>query len=155
MAYYGIPNVEQLVGGAAVGGILAAIMLFAVLAAVLYVALFYVYMAFAWMTIAKKSKYKYPWLAWIPVARWFLIPILAKKHWAWGFFILMPPVYFGLYIYWSWIIFKMRGYPAPLALIALGMLPPLSAVGFISALSAIGYLVVLGLVAWKDMPKKK
>ncbi len=152
---YDVPNIEQIVGGATVGGILAAIVAFAVLAVLFYIALFYVYMAFVWMTIAKKSKYKYPWLAWVPVARWFLIPILAKKNWAWGFFILLPPVYGALLIWWSWVIFKKMNYPGPLALIILGMLPPLSAVGVVFALSAIAYMVVLGLVAWKDMPKKK
>jgi len=142
---------EAFIGSTAVRTFLVAFALFAVIIGIGL----YVYWAFAWMTIAKKFKYDKPWLAWIPVANLFLIPILAKKKWTWGFFILLPPVYFGLYIYWSWIIFKMRGYPGPLALIALGMLPPLSAVGFISALSAIGYFVVLGLVAWKDIPKKK
>ena len=32
----------------------------------------YVYFALAWMTIAKKLKYKKPWLAWIPLANYFL-----------------------------------------------------------------------------------
>ena len=36
----------------------------------------YVYTALAFMTIAKKLRYDKQWLAWIPVANLFLIPII-------------------------------------------------------------------------------
>lgn len=148
---YFTPSIEQLAEVGVVGAIIAAIAAFLVLMIFVIIAL-YVYWGFAWMTIAKKLKYDKPWLAWIPVANLFLIPILAKKNWAWGFFILLPPVYGGLMIWWLWIIYQRRNYPGPLALINIGSLIPL---GPISGAATIANLVVIGLVAWKDMPTKK
>ena len=121
----------------------------------------YLYIAFAWMTIAKKLKYKEPWLAFIPIVNLFLIPILADKKWTWGFIFIVPFVFIPLpilcliligvaavfYFIWTWKIFKKRKYPGWLALLPLGRLIPLPIVGF---LFIIAYLVVLGLVAWED-----
>jgi len=110
----------------------------------------YVYMAFAFMTIAKKLGYGKPWLAWIPVANLFLIPILVKKHWAWGFIFLVPIVGAVFYFMWMWNIFEQRKYPGWLCLIALGSFIPV--VGW---LAAIANLVIIGLVAWKDVNQVK
>ena len=51
---------------------------------------FYVYAALVWMTIARKLGYGKAWLAWIPIANIFLLPILAKKYWTWGFLLFVP-----------------------------------------------------------------
>lgn len=106
---------------------------------------FYVYFAFTWMTIAKKLKYDKPWLAWIPVANAFLFPILAKKHWAWGFILLVPIVNIVFLIIWTWNIYEQRKYPGWLSLI-----PLLSFIPFIGGLASIANLVIWGLVAWMD-----
>ena len=122
-------------------GLLAGLIIFIVL---LSIAL-YVYTALAWMTIARKLKYKYPWLAWIPIANFFLVPILAKKDWTWGFIFLVPIVNMVFFFIWTWNIFEQRKYPGWLALVPLAGFIPL-----IGGLASLAYLVILGLVAWKD-----
>jgi len=57
--------------GLAIGFVIAIMLIFGLA--------LYVYTSWAWYTIAKKLKYKKAWLAWIPVANFFLYPILAKK----------------------------------------------------------------------------
>ena len=53
----------------------------------------YIYTALAWQTIAQKLGYSKPWLAWIPVANFFLLPILAKKNAWWGTIIVIPIIF--------------------------------------------------------------
>ncbi len=105
----------------------------------------YVYMALVFMTIARKLKYDKPWLAWIPIANAFLLPILAGKPWPWGFIFFIPIVGFIFYIIWVWKIYEKRGYPGSLSLIVLAALIP-----FVNFIAAIAHLVVLGVVAWVD-----
>jgi len=105
----------------------------------------YVYYALAFMTIAKKLKYDKPWLAWIPVANMFLIPILAKKHWAWGFMFFVPIANFVFMVIWMWNIYEQRNYPGWLSL-----MPILGFVPLLGVLAFIANLVIIGFVAWKD-----
>jgi hypothetical protein len=106
----------------------------------------YVYFALALMTVAKKLKHKdIAWLAWIPIANFFLFPILAKKHWAWGFILLVPLVNMVFSIIWTWNIYEQRKYPGWLSLI-----PVLSIIPVVGFVAGIGNLIVWGLVAWKD-----
>jgi len=105
----------------------------------------YVYMALAWMTIAKKLGYDKPWLAWIPIANLFLIPILAKKNWPWGFIFLVPIANIVFYIMWTWNIFEQRKYPGWLSLLSIG-----GAIPLVGWLATIAYLVINGVVAWVD-----
>ncbi|MBN2052928.1 hypothetical protein JW756_05465 [Candidatus Woesearchaeota archaeon] len=105
----------------------------------------YVYYALAWMTIARKLNYDKPWLAWIPIANAFLIPILAKKKWPWGFIFLVPIVGAVFYFIWTWNIYEQRKYPGWLCLaILVGLIP------VIGWLGGIANLVITGLVAWSD-----
>jgi len=129
---------------AALGGIMAFLAAFLMIAIVVGI-LLYIYTALVWMTIGKKLGYDKSWIAWIPIVNAFLIPILAKKAWPWGFILFVPIVNLVFYIIWTWNIFEQRKYPGWLSLIPLGGIIPL--VGWIAS---IGYLVVLGLVAWKD-----
>jgi len=128
-----------LVGG--IVGMLAAALLFTVIVGIAL----YIYTAFAMMVIAQKLNYDKAWLAWIPIANYFLLPILAKKHWALGFLFFIPIVNLVMAIIWLWNIFEQRKYPGYLALIPIASVIPL-----IGILGSIGFLVVLGLVAWKD-----
>jgi len=105
----------------------------------------YVYWSLVWMTIARKLKYKKPWLAWIPIAQIFLIPILAKKHWTWGFMFLVPIANVVFLFIWTWNIFEQRKYPGWLALV-----PLLGFIPLVGLLASLAYLVILGLVAWSD-----
>ena len=105
----------------------------------------YVYAAIAWMTIGRKLGYKNSWIAFIPIANYFLLPILARKHWTWGFMFFLPIANFVFAIIWQWNIFERRKYPGALSLIMIGWVIP-----FLSWLASLAYMVVIGLVAWKD-----
>ena len=50
----------------------------------------WIYSSFAYMEIAKKLKYKYPGLAWIPFARGAMILQLGGFSWALIFLLLVP-----------------------------------------------------------------
>ena len=106
----------------------------------------YVYTALAFMTIAKKLRYDKPWLAWIPVANLFLIPILAKKNWVWGFIFLVPIVNIVFFFIWMWNIYEQRKYPGWLSLV-----PLLSFIPFIGIFVSLANLIILGFVAWKEI----
>jgi len=107
---------------------------------------FYVYWALAYMTIAKKLNYEKPWLAWVPVANLFLLPILAGKRWVWGFLLLVPLVNIIFIILWTWRIYEQRNYPGWLSLIPLaGLIPG------VGVLASVANLVIIGFVAWKDL----
>lgn len=129
----------------------------------------YVYTSLAYMTIAKKLKYKYPWLAWIPIANMSMILQLGGFHWAWVFLILVPilgwiPLVVLQYIA-MWRIYEKRNYPGILALIPLlstvpALLLPASIflLTFIQGINffvLVASMIILGMVAWKDRNKKK
>ncbi len=141
-----IPQNMDALGAAGILGSLFAMFAGAFIAALVVMIGLYVYYALVFQTIAKKLKFDKPWLAWIPIANLFLIPILAKKHWAWGFIFLVPIVNAVFYFIWMWKIFELRKYPGWLCLTPLLTIIPLIGVVF-----SIGYLVLLGLVAWKDL----
>ena len=112
----------------------------------------YVYFALAWQTIAKKLKYKTPWLAWIPFANISMILQLGGFHWAWIFLVLIPIAgwiaLFVLAIIATWRIYELRKYPGLLSLV-----PILSFIPIIGSFASIAHLVINGVVAWKDQPK--
>ncbi|MDP2925659.1 MAG: hypothetical protein Q8N99_04775 [Nanoarchaeota archaeon] len=111
--------------------------------------LIHIYFALVGYRLSKKLRYDKPWLAFIPVANFFLLPILAKQPWALGFLFLIPPVFFILAIYWTWIIFERRNYPGILSLILIiAILPGVGGAGFFA------FLIILGFVAFYDRNKK-
>jgi len=122
-----------------------AVVLAAIVVVIIIAIALYIYTSLVWMTIARKLKYDKPWLAWIPIARWFLIPILAKKHWTWGFMFLVPIANIVFYFIWTWNIYERRKYPGWLALLPILIVIPV--LGFIAL---IANLVVRGIVAWAD-----
>jgi len=124
----------------------------------------YVYQSLAWYSIAKKLKYKKAWLAWIPIANFFLLPILAKKNYNWGWIILIPfllmpimiipligvVIYFlgiifviAMSIFWMWDIFEKRKVPGWLSLAPAFMFIPI-----INIFAIIAHLIIIGIVAW-------
>jgi len=139
MAYEGIINTVDPSAGLAAMGVVAAIVVIVIILAL------YVYLALAWSTIARKLKYSKPWLAWIPIANLFLLPILAKKDWTWGFIFLVPIVNMVFMIIWTWNIYEQRKYPGWLSLA-----PLLGIIPVVNALAGIAQLVIIGLVAWAD-----
>ncbi len=145
---------EAMLGGIIGGGLIAALMAFFVVG-FLFSIILYVYWAFAWMNIAKKFKYDKPWLAWIPIANLFLIPILAEKEWPWGFIFFVPIANLVFWIIWMWKIYEKSGFPGALSLIYLATFVPFLGRGSISGLAGIANLVIIGLIAWGKPPTKK
>ena len=103
----------------------------------------YLYSAFALMTIAKKTKTKNEWLAFIPIANMFLMANIAKVVW-WSALIMLAAVFipyigaiiaFVISIWWWWHIAEQRNYP--------GWLGLLMVVPFVN-------LIVMGIIAWHD-----
>lgn len=135
-----LTNMASMMGPAFVTFLALGLVLIVIIAIALYV-----YTALVWSTIAKKLGYAKPWLVWIPIANLFLLPILAKKHWAWGFIFLVPIANIVFFIIWTWNIFEQRKYPGWLSL-----MPIASAIPFIGWLAGIAWLVILGMVAWVD-----
>lgn len=110
----------------------------------------YVFVALAYQSIFRKSGYKKPWFAWIPILN--LVPILklGKFHWAWVFLLIgafIPIVGFFaitafavISIIAHWRIFQKAGYAGALSLLL--MIP-------------IANYIVLGIVAWQKKKYKK
>ena len=136
-------EITETLMGAGFGGIIAGLIAIGILLLIFISIAVYVYVAFAWMTIAKKLKCKYYWLAWIPVANFFLLPLILKKKWAWGFMIFVPIANIVFFILWTWKIFELRKYPGWLSLSVL-----------FPKVGGILYLVAIGFVAWKNRKKK-
>lgn len=145
-------TVESLYGGgpvadALVGGTMVALFAMGVVIAVLLFVALYVYFAWAWYTIAKKLKYKNPWLAWIPFANLAMILKMGRFPWALIFLLVVPVLgwiaVFVLLIIATWRIFDARHYPGWFSLSLV-----------IPKFGGVLYLVALGFVAWKDVSGK-
>ena len=103
-------------------------------------AAFYVYVSLALMAIAKKTKTKNAWFAWIPIANYYLITQASGVSGLWTFALLFGviPVVGGLVtlgvtIWLFWRISKRMKFPAWISLLLI--------VPFVN-------LVVLGILAW-------
>ena len=108
---------------------------------VIFLAL-YVYSALALMTIGKKLKKNPTWLAWVPIANMFYLPMLAGYDWYYGFLWLLSLipiagllVQLGLIIWWFWKISEARKKEGWFGIL---MIIP------------IVNLVILGILAWSD-----
>ncbi len=130
-----------------IGGIAGAVIAIGIVFAIFFIAALYAYHALAWMTIARKLKYKNPWLAWIPIANIAMILQLGGFHWAWVFMILVPILgwiaLFVLMIIATWRIFEKRKYPGWFSLSVI-----------IPKIGGILYMIAIGFVAWQDRKKR-
>ena len=132
---------SDLIGGALMGSMIVlgiTIVFITILAA-------YVYSSLAWYTIAKKLKYKYPGIAWIPIVNIVLGLQLGGFHWAWIFLIFIPILgwiaLFIMLIIAKWHIYEKRKYPGWFSLALI-----------IPKVGSILHLVAIGFVAWQDKP---
>lgn len=122
------------------GGFMAMIAGALLVSLVLFLAI-YIYSALALMAIAKKTRTANSWLAWIPIANFYLVTQMAKKSGLWTLILLASfiPTIGGLAvmavsIWLFWIIaekIKMPGWTSLLLLVP------------------IVNLVMLGIYAWK------
>lgn len=133
----------QGMSGGFIGGLLAVGIFFLVIVSIG----FYVYTALAWMTIAKKVKYKRPWLAWIPFANISMWLQMGGFHWGLVFLILVP--FLGwiailvLMIISHWRVFEKLKYPG---WVSLSMILP--------KVGGPLYLIAIGIIAWMKKKKK-
>lgn len=117
----------------ALAGVVLLVFLFVLIA-------FYVYSSIALMTIAKKTKTKKAWFAWIPIANIYLMTQIGGTPWWTMLFLLVfwitiigPVLALALTIYWWWNIAEVRKMP--------GWLGILMAIPIVN-------LVVMGYIAW-------
>jgi len=142
--------ISKLVSGgvseAMAGTVMGVLIGVGIMVALIIMAMFYVYNALAWYTIGKKLKYKYSWLAWIPIAKWAMVLQMGGFHWAWVFLFLIPLLgwipLFVLLIIATWKIYDKRKYPGWFSLAIL-----------IPELGGLLYIIIIGFVAWKDRNK--
>jgi len=136
---------EELFAGIVAGSLIGTILAIGITFLIVITSAVYAYFALAWMTIAKKVKYKYPWLAWIPFGKTIMILQMGNYHWAWVFLYLIPIIgwlaLFAIGIIAKWRIFEKRKFPGWYSLSTLFMTIP--------KIGLIFYGVVLGIVAWK------
>lgn len=130
------------------GGFIGALIAIGILILIIIILAVWIYSSLAWMKIAKKQKYKHPWLAWIPIANGAMILQMGGFSWGLIFLLLIPIAgWIALLVLLTisiWRIFEKAKYPAWLSLSH-----PLRIVPFLSAAAWIIYLVVIGFVAWK------
>ena len=125
--------------GAGSAGMAGYFLAFGAIAIVLAIAV-YIYVALAVMFIAKKTKTKNPWLAFIPIANFYLLTQIAKKN-AWWTLILLAvfvPVIGGLVvgavaIWFFWIVVEKIKFPGWTSLLLI--IPVVN-------------LIMLGIWAW-------
>jgi len=141
-----VQTLEALTSGVITGiatGVIA-LFIFVFVIFLLFLIGIYVYYSIVWYTLAKKLKYKSAWIAWLPIANLFLMPILAKKHWALGFLLLIPIVNIVFSIIWCWDIYKRRKFSGALSLIKAGyVIIPLIPFIFVAD------FVIMGIIAFE------
>ena len=122
------------------GGALAGLLLGLGAAAIFIVLAVYVYIAITLMFIANKTKTSNSWLAWIPIANFYLMTQVAKVSGLWTLALLLSfiPVVggfavAGVSIWLFWGIAERRGFPGWISLLLL--VPVVN-------------LIVLGILAW-------
>ncbi len=100
----------------------------------------YIYVALALMAIARKTKTKDEWLAWIPIANFYLLTQMARKSGRWTWLLLAMFLPFGglfvaaVGIWLFWLVAERIKFPGWISLLLI--------VPFVN-------LVVLGILAWK------
>jgi hypothetical protein len=85
----------------------------------------YIYGALALMGIAKKTKTRNAWLAWIPIANFYLLTQMAGKSGWWTLILLVSVIPFiglialGVMIWFFWIVVEKIKYPGWTSLLLL------------------------------------
>jgi len=128
---------QNALGAGILGGFMATLGAFAILLTLGV----YIFVAFALMAIARKTKTKNAWMAWIPIANFYLVTQMAKMNGLWTLILLawfVPAIggliVMGVGIWMFWRIaerIKMPGWTSLLLIVP------------------IVNLIVLGIYAWK------
>jgi len=133
-------NEEAALAALGLPGWLAAMGAIMFLVMMIFVVAIYVYMALALIAIAKKTNTPNAWLAWIPIANFYLMTQIAKvPGWTTAFALLpiIPVIgafaFMGVTIWWWWKIAEAVKKPGWLAIL---MIIPIAG------------LVIPGVLAW-------
>ena len=133
------PDSSMLVSGTGTGFILAFIAGFLIFFIILVIAA-YIYASLALMAIAKRTKTRHAWLAWIPIANMYLMAKIGRQSgWlVFGFLLAFIPIIgifigLALSVYLWWKIAEQRNRPGWFGIL---MLIPI--VNF----------VLMGILAW-------
>jgi len=136
-----VDNLTEIMKNAFGAGVLGGFMVTLGAFAILIIAGLYIYVALALIGIAKKTKTKNAWMAWIPIANFYLVTQMAKLNGLWTLILLayfIPGigglVVAGIGIWMFWRIAERIRMPGWISLLLL--VPVLN-------------LVVLGIYAWK------
>lgn len=137
------------------------------------------YLSFVFSAIYKKFDYNVSWIKWIPFSYLFLLPVVCKKKWYYGFLFILPVIFyimpfnynyyimsfFNYYIYYILIfIFFYLIFISVLLFKQLSILfdyfnlPKKMSyivvgffIPFISSLAVIAILIILGYIAWSKI----
>lgn len=133
--------VPDMVAGSALWGALAGLFVALGIIAILLCIAVYVYVSLALMAIAKKTKTKNSWMAWIPIANFYLVTQMAGLNGLWTLILLASfaggigsLVIAGISVWMFWRIAEDIDMPGWTSLLLL--IPVLN-------------LVILGIYAWK------
>jgi len=140
-----------------IGTFFAWILAFVMILVVILI-IFYIYSSLTLMIVAKRTKTKNAWFAWIPFLSFYLMSKIAKKHW-WPVLLLIIPILFSfltansiisvidtiaLIVFtvfstiWMWKICEIRNRPGWWAIIVL-----IPIIGF-----PIWWFIMWGILAW-------
>lgn len=125
--------------GAVIATLIAVGIIIAIFMIIFLIAV-YIYTSIALMTIAKKTKTKHAWMAWIPLLNFYLLTQMAKQNGLWTLILLACWIPFGMIaiaavaIWMFWIIAEKRKLPGWFSLLLL--IPIVN-------------LIILGIMAWK------
>lgn len=136
-------EIMAITGFGTLGGFIASMFIVFIILAVAVC----VYQALALMNIAKRTKTKNEWLAWIPVGNLVLMANIAKMHWRPVLLLVLVFVPFinvlaimalaVFYIIWLWKICEARKRPGWWAILII-----------IPWVGGIWMLIMLGILAW-------
>lgn len=99
----------------------------------------YIYLSAVTMTLSKKLKRGTPWVAWVPIAQFFVLAKVAKTPW-WSALAYILLIWTGIIplaimIWWFWNLAEARKYPGWISLLLL--VPVIQ-------------IIIPGLIAWVD-----
>ena len=141
----------------------------------------YFWTSMVFFTIAKKLGYGKPWIAWIPVVKLFLIPILAKLNWKWGCIIFVAFLNSLIILFYPWdslprlvsILLTLLLILIDITIVALfsywfgfileqrnyprhlSFLLLGGMIPLVGVLFILAFLIVLSIVAWSDRPQRQ
>jgi hypothetical protein len=153
-------DTNQIIASGGILGGLIAIILGLIVFLILIAVIVYIYNSLTLMIVAKKTKTQPAWIAWIPLANYYLMAKTARMHW-WPLIFLIGGLIFPKISYapgimqiisilcvisfcvftiiWTWKICEIRGKPGWWALITI-----------IPLFGWVWWFILWGILAWEE-----